>query len=134
MSRGEIKHIARSQQVNSFKNMKYGKITPTDLDALIEYKDKAYIFIEVKHRNAVLPFGQKLALERLVKDTSPKKHSIAIVCEHYQDDTDKQVDLASCTVRELYLSSENYWRPPSHHMEVKQLTNLFIHNIVEKNF
>lgn len=26
---------------------------PTDLDGVIEYKDKAYILIEMKHRDAV---------------------------------------------------------------------------------
>ena len=134
MSRGEIHHIERAQQINSFKNMKYGKITPTDMDGMIEYKNKAYIFLEVKYKDKTLPFGQKLALERLVKDTSINKYSIAIVCEHYIDDTRKQIDVADCNVRELYLSGENKWRPPAIAMTVRELINLFIENIVEKNF
>lgn len=134
MNRGEIQHIARAQQINSFKDLQYGKITPTDIDGIIEYKNKAYIFIEVKYGDKDLPFGQRLALERLVKDTAVNKKSIAIVCEHYIDDTRKQIDVADCNVRELYLSGENKWRPPAIAMTVRELINLFIENIVEKNF
>ena len=97
MNRGEIINIERARQINNFKNMRYGKITPTDMDGLIEYHNKAYVFIEVKYGDKDLPFGQRLALERLVKDTSSKdKQSIAIVCEHQVDNTENQIDVADC--------------------------------------
>ena len=38
--RGVILNPARMQQIVSFEGMKYGTITPTDIDGFIEYKNK----------------------------------------------------------------------------------------------
>ena len=66
--RGVINNIQRAQQINDFSNLLYGKITPTDIDGMIEYRGKLYIFFEIKYKDKDMPFGQRLALERLVKD------------------------------------------------------------------
>ena len=134
MNRGEIQHIARAQQINSFKNLQYEKITPTDIDGVIEYKNKAYIFLEVKYEDKELPSGQRLALERLVKDTATNKKSICIVCEHQIKNTSEQIYVAGCDVREIYLSGEFKWRPPINKITVKELMDLFINNVVERIF
>ena len=126
MERGKFQHIERAKQLISFQGLNIGKITPTDIDGVIEYKDKAYIFIEVKYKNKELPFGQQLALERLVDDTSANKKSIAIVCEHNIGDTDTQIKMAACKVRELYLSDEKVWRRPKDNITVEQMIDLFI--------
>lgn len=65
---GVILYPARISQTLAFKGMKYGSITPTDIDAIIEYKDKGWIIYEIKHKGVEVPFGQKLLLERFVKD------------------------------------------------------------------
>lgn len=129
--RGQIFAVKRAQQINDFQHLQFGKITPTDLDGCIEYHNKAYIFIEVKYKDKELPYGQRLAIERLVKDTATCKKSMAIVCEHYVDNTDSEVDVASCRVRELYMSPENKWRPPKESITVRQLIELFI-DLVER--
>jgi hypothetical protein len=43
--RGVIQNVGRKQQINDFSELRFGNITPTDMDGCIEYKDKAYIFI-----------------------------------------------------------------------------------------
>lgn len=134
MNRGEFQFIDRAKQLVNFKGLNIGKITPTDIDGVIEYKNKAYVFVEVKYKDKELPFGQRLALERLIKDTSINKQSIAIVCEHSVDDAEQQIEMANCKVRELYLSSENKWRPPTNDITVKQMIDLFIEVIVEGVF
>jgi len=134
MSRGEIQFVDRARQLNSFKDLTFGKITPTDIDGLIEYKDKAYIFIEVKYKDKDLPFGQRLALERLIRDTPKHKKSISIVCEHCVEDTEIQVNVANCKVRELYLYNELKWRPPNELITVKELVDLFINVMVDGVF
>lgn len=126
MRRGEIRNVARSQQVNNFKYLRYGKITPTDLDGLIEYKDLAYVLIEVKYQDAPLPFGQRLALKRMVKDLSFNKKAIAIVCEHNITNAEEQVDVANCDVREIILSDEMTWRKTRDVMKVKELIDSFL--------
>ena len=63
--RGVIKTREYGAQVRDYSRLRIGNITPTDLDMLIEYHDKCFVFAETKFKNMVLPGGQSLALERL---------------------------------------------------------------------
>ena len=109
--RGVIKYVARAQQINDFSGMLLGKITPTDIDAVIEYQDKAYIFIEIKYKDKDLPYGQRLALERLANDTiKAGKKSIVLVAEHEVENTHQSVDTAQCRIRKYYFN--NQWHIP----------------------
>lgn len=102
-NRGVILNRERKKQIISFENIRYGNITPTDLDGLIEYKNKAFIFMEFKLRDAKLPKGQRLALERMV-DACEKsgKDSVAFVCEHEVDNPKQDIDASEAKVREMY--------------------------------
>lgn len=125
--RGKIIYPDRKQQINDFSDLIYGKITPTDIDGVIEYKDKAYIFFEIKYMDTKLPFGQKLAIGRLVNDTNNNgKKSIAIVAQHNIFNTKKSIQVAICEVREIYLSDERKWRKPKRNINVKQCIDGFL--------
>jgi hypothetical protein len=124
--RGVIENVKRKQQINDFSGLLYGKITPTDTDGLIEYKNKAWVLIEVKYLENELPFGQRLAFERFINDVSHKKQAIAIVAEHEIHDTDESIDVAECSVRECYWSGRMQWKKPSEFINVKQTIDRFI--------
>jgi len=101
--RGEIEHIERAQQIINFSGLVFGSITPTDLDGLIEYHDKAYVLIELKYRDTEIKHGQKLAIERLVDDTEKAgKKSLAIIANHEVDNPKEQINAAMCIVRQYY--------------------------------
>ena len=127
--RGTIRHVARKQQINDFSGLRYGNITPTDIDGLIEYRGKYWIFIEVKYMDTILPFGQRLALERMVVDTSMGgKCSVAIVAEHNMHDVKKSVLVAGCNVREYYYGRSgraSKWQYPKQPMTVHRLIDRF---------
>jgi len=40
--RGKIEHRDRARQIRDFSNLRYGNITPTDIDGLIEYQNKCF--------------------------------------------------------------------------------------------
>jgi len=101
-NRGKINHIGRKQQIITFENLVYNKITPTDMDGLIEYKNKAYILLEIKYKETKLPIGQELALTRLIFDLNKVKNSILIIAEHYIDNYNNWIDARKCIVREVY--------------------------------
>ncbi len=125
--RGKIRHVERAQQINDFGGLRYGTITPTDIDGIIEMHDRGYIIHEVKYRDADVPRGQKLCLQRMVDDFKKAgKKAIAIIVEHYVDDTSEAVDNADCDVREIYMSSVTGWRPPKRPYKLKELTDAFI--------
>ena len=94
--RGEIRNRDFALQVRDFSGMCFGRITPTDIDGLIEYHDKGFLFIETKYQDSELPFGQRLALERVVDNL--RKPAIGIIASH---DCTGDIDVAATLVREF---------------------------------
>lgn len=110
-----------------------GKLGATDIDAIIEYKDKAYIFFEVKLVDAPMPDGQRLALQRLVDDIgSMGKKAVAAVVTHWTR-PEEDIQLQHCLVREVYVSSERKWRTPNfewgRELTAKHLVDLFLEGV-----
>lgn len=62
--RGQIRSLRYTRQRAEFTGLRFGTITPTDIDGLIEFEGRCCIFMEAKHGGAELPTGQRLALER----------------------------------------------------------------------
>lgn len=113
MERGVYANHKRGSQAILFDGMQWGNITPTDIDAVIEYKDRKAVFVEVKYRDKDVPIGQRLALQRTVDNyTAAGKNALAIVVEHDVADCDAPVHLRECMVRELYHGSQKSWRAP----------------------
>ena len=103
--RGEIVNRNRARQILDFSNMLFDhKITPTDIDGLIEYRNRCFIFFEVKYKTddgiAPLPFGQRLALERIIDNLS--KPAILFLATHTTKNSNEDINAAECIVERYY--------------------------------
>ena len=118
----------RAKQLVSFEGMEVGEnMWPTDIDAIIEWKDSAWIMYEVKHGKAPFPTGQRLVLERFVHDEwKAGKPAVAVVVEHQVDDPEEDVRLAQCPVRLVYWGGEFVWREPYRPMKAGELNGEYI--------
>jgi hypothetical protein len=126
--RGVIRHEARAKQLFIFKNLRYGNITPTDVDGLIEYQNKAYIIFEIKYGYAKMPLGQRIALERLQRDLSLSgKASVLFVAQHEIKDTSENVDVSKAVVRQYYF--EDKWRVPAIETTLGEAIDEFIDTV-----
>ena len=87
MSRGNVNNQRRFRQNLLYGGIRYAKITPTDVDAFIDFRDKLYVFVEVKYKDKPIDMGQRIAIERLCDSSHcpPKRHSIALHCQHNVD-------------------------------------------------
>lgn len=103
--RGVIRNRQQANQVRDFSGLRFGNITPTDIDGLIEYHNKGYVFIETKFRDTQLPFGQRLALERLCDDLQNTKPTLVIVASH---ESEGDIDVAETRVVEFRFKGK--WR------------------------
>lgn len=130
----KIRNPYRMRQLIDFTGLELeGGIYPTDIDGLIEYHDQEYILIEVKYGKAKVPFGQRLAIERMVDDfTKIGKPAVAIVCEHTVKDAGKHVVAAACKVREIYYGGEHRWRKTEKQMTVREFVDNFQLFLTEK--
>ena len=52
-------------QLKDYSGLKFGNISPTDINACLEFGGKLFIFVETKFGDAQMPRGQQLCLERL---------------------------------------------------------------------
>lgn len=98
-NRGRINNRAQAAQIRDFSGLRFGNITPTDIDGHIEYHNLCHIFIELKYGNAVLPMGQRIALERLCDDIRDKP-AIALVASH-QNSVGEDIDVSKAIVTEI---------------------------------
>lgn len=124
-NRGEIQCRDRAKQLISFKDIRIGNITPTDLDGMIEYKDKLFIFIEIKREGVALPRGQELCFTRICDSLS--KPSILFVCTHCVDDPTHDIYAAECIVHKVY--EQGKWHEPNRQINLKEAVNIFIERI-----
>lgn len=127
---GAFRNPERAKQLNVFEGLSSDGVEATDIDGLIEYHNKGYIIYEIKHENAEMPFGQRLAIERMIKDASScGKSAIAMVVEHSVSDYSQPVAVRECRVRELYYGKERRWRKPKRAMTAGELTDVVIRGI-----
>ena len=102
-NRGVIKFRERKKQILDFSGIRFGNITPTDIDVFIEYHNKCYVIIEVKYGYAEILFGQKLALERMCDDFEKVgKPSVFIISRHEIDNPEEDVKLAKAIASKCY--------------------------------
>ena len=106
-NRGEIQFRKRAKQIIDFKDIRYGKITPTDIDGFFEHADKMFVFYEFKLDDAEVPAGQKLALERIVDGlSSAGKEAVLFLCRHNIKDTEKDIKAADTLVDKIYYNGK----------------------------
>ena len=107
--RGKIKNRYRSTQVIDYTQLRFMNITPTDLDGLIEWKNKCFMLIELKHMiNPKIKTGQRLALERLCDAVSKPCIIFHGIHDSYNGDDIRAHD---CAVHQFYFKGE--WKKPN---------------------
>lgn len=126
VERGQIRNRSRKRQIVDFSGMRYdAAITPTDVDGLIDYHNDAFAFMELKHRDAPIDKGQKLALMRVVDAIQDGgKRAALFLCSHDVDDTSRDIQADRTIVRAHY--EQRQW----HHVDgaptLRAMVDLFL--------
>lgn len=125
--RGVYQNANRGRQLLRFDGMQYGNITPTDIDGVIEYRNRLWLMFEAKLEGKEVPQGQRLALERFIQNVRiAHKHGIAMIVEHNVRDARQDIYLRNCKVKELITTENQIWRPPKYEITVKNITDMYI--------
>ena len=97
-----IRNRTKAKQLIDFTGLAYGSICPTDIDGFIEYKGIAYVYLEYKYKDAQMPKGQRIALERLVNDAmAAGKDAVLLLCSH-DCPAEYDIDAATAMVTDIY--------------------------------
>lgn len=125
--RGKIQNAHQAGRFNDFSGIRYGKVTPTDIDGLIELSDRVFVFIETKWRDTEMPFGQRLALERLCDAVLQSGRAAMVIVATHDDGyyTERgDIDVARLPVVLVRLHRE--WRPPHRSLTVREAIDDFL--------
>lgn len=136
--RGAIHNEARNSQPRDFSKLRYANnITPTDVDCILEFGDKAYVMIEAKSNGAPVPYGQRLALQRMIRDWVLRgKKAILIIATHDYP-VDVPIDFSQAKAVEHY--DGRSWSRQMRHWKMKPLIDHWLQQnglseFIPKNF
>lgn len=132
MDNSYLKNRKYAKQLIQFTGLTFGsngQKRPTDIDGFMDFDNRHFVFIEVKHGDADLPHGQRLALERLCDAcTAAGKHSTLMIGRHNTLDAGEDIDAAKLELSQLRL--EGIWWKPAKQMTIREAIELFIeHNM-----
>lgn len=108
-------------QLKIFAGLKWGQISPTDIDGFLDFGDRLFVFVEVKHGGGMPPTGQRIALERLCDACeSENRVSAVLIATH---STSKDIPVKDLRVTRYRWRRQ--WRAPQEELTVQQAINRF---------
>lgn len=115
--RGVIRNRQFAQQLRDFSGLRFGSITPTDIDGFMDFGDRLFVVLEGKHAGSRLQTGQRMALERLVDacHCPPRRVAVALILDHTEA-ADEDVNFGASIVCAIRWNGR--WVPQQH----KQIT------------
>ena len=94
------------KQSIDFTNIQWGKIHPSDIDAVLEFNNELLILIEVKQKGKEIPTGQRLMLERICDSWHTKKALVLLVWHDFKNEK-IDIPLDECIIEKVYF--KNKW-------------------------
>ena len=128
MTTGVFDYENRAKQLLRFDGMNINKRGFTDFDAVMEWRNHGWLVFEAKLIGKDVPVGQRIALERFVRNASVAgKYAVAAIVEHNVIDPREPIYLRECVVRSVFTTNEYTWRPTKHLMNAHQLMTDFVY-------
>lgn len=122
--RGIIQNQQNFHQKVIFNGMQWGKRMPTDIDAVMEFKNKVLVFWELKYGDAEIPEGQRLLYERIADAWAKDgKEAVLFLCSHMTPSCE-DIQLQNAMVTKFYYKGD--WREVKEVKTAKERTDDFL--------
>lgn len=121
-ARGVIQNREAASRINDFSGLRWGKITPTDIDLFLDFQNRIFIVGEGKTEGLELKYGQKLALTRLT-DACEKVGASLLLVWDIPRDLEGDIPTHSMIVRTSYKDSR--WNDEYAGVTVKHAIDMF---------
>lgn len=116
-----IRNREYAQRIKDFSGLRFGKISPTDIDAFLEFGNRLFVFIETKFGDSPIPYGQGLALERLCDACHTEVRGSLLLIASY--DSSGDIDVSMAIVRKYRYEGKWHEAPD---MTVREVIEIFI--------
>lgn len=111
-------------QIKEFQGLRWEKIGPTDIDAFIDFGDRAFFIIELKYKDSDVKYGQKKALERLCDACQTAYRDSIVILATHDSSVGEKIICADAIVKEVRYKGE--WFPPLRKYTVKELVESYL--------
>ena len=109
--RGKIRNRQCAAQLKDFSGLRFGKITPTDIDGFVDFQNKAFVIFEVKHGSTPMPYGQRLGYERLADACEKAGIRTLVIVAHHEVHAPQDIDVSALRVTQVRLQGR--WKEPN---------------------
>lgn len=117
----QIRNREQARQLTLFHGLRFDTISPTNVDAFVEFGGRLFVFVETKREGAALPVGQLIALKRLCDACqSESREAIVVLTRH---DTQGDIDLALTRVEKFW--HRGRWHRTNGDWTLRELLDLF---------
>ena len=123
----QIKNREYLARIKNFSGLRFGSISPTDLDGFLDFGNRLFIFIETKFADSELRGGQKLALERLCDACQTEHRTSILIVTNYQHEG--EIDIAETIVQQYRLRGRWY---ESTDIRLRDAIEMFYKNFYEE--
>jgi hypothetical protein len=123
----QIKNREYLARIKNFSGLRFGNISPTDLDGFLDFGNRLFIFIETKFADSELRGGQKLALERLCDACQTEHRTSILIVTNYQHEG--EIDIAETIVQQYRLRGRWY---ESTDIRLRDAIEMFYKNFYEE--
>jgi hypothetical protein len=93
-----IRNREYAAQLKRFDGLRWGSISPTDIDLYVEFGNRLMVLGECKYGHAPVPTGQRVGLERLVDAATLAPHRYAALLILHHDTEAGDIDYATTEV------------------------------------
>ena len=121
--RGAVRDEAMYTQLKDYSQIRYGKITPSDIDGFLDFNDKLFVFLELKYIGTELKGGQRLAYQRVCDACQKEGRESLVIVAHHNYPPEQTIPVHEIPVSEIRYRGE--WRPTKKPYTVKALIDKF---------
>ena len=128
--RGKIRNRECAGQLKDFSGLRFGKITPTDIDGFVDFQNRAFVLFEIKHGTTPLPYGQRLGYERLADACEKSGIRTLVIVAHHDVAAPSDIDVAVLPVTQVRFQRQ--WKKPNVPLTVRGAFEAFLKWIERK--
>jgi len=122
--RGKIRNRECAGQLKDFSGLRFGKITPTDIDGFVDFQNRAFVLFEIKHGTTPMPYGQRLGYERLADACEKSGIRTLVIVAHHDVAAPKDIDVAVLPVTQVRFQGQ--WKKLNVHHTVRSAFDAFL--------
>lgn len=123
--RGVVRSIARATQHIDFSGLRWSKITPTNIDGVLDFAKRLFGFLEFKMAGAPFPAGQRYLFEA-IRQAIVRGETMCVVLIAEHEAIDARMPIVASTAAVIEILDGPEWRAPLRPVTVREAIETYL--------